>query len=169
MHLYVYNGNMHPVYVQPAPRGLGEGPDPIDIHVGQRLKARRVMLGLSQEKLAESLGLTFQQIQKYERGANRISASRLYHLSRVLDAPVSFFFDDLAGHGDYAVPDTAGTTLHESGSDASYEADPLKRDETLRLVCAYYRHHDPETRRRFIELMEMTSRFPATRKPATDS
>src|SRR5919107_3688638 len=72
-----------------------ETPNPIDVRVGARLRLRRMMLGLSQEKLAEMIGLTFQQVQKYERGANRIGASRLYELSRVLDVPVSFFFDDI--------------------------------------------------------------------------
>ena len=68
----------------------GEGPHPIDIHVGARLRLRRTLLGLSQEKLGEAVGITFQQLQKYERGANRISASRLYHLALVLDVPVGF-------------------------------------------------------------------------------
>src|SRR5215204_866273 len=71
-----------------------ETPDPIDIRVGARLRLRRNMLGLSQERLGEAIGLTFQQVQKYERGANRIGASRLHELSRVLDVPVAFFFDD---------------------------------------------------------------------------
>src|ERR1051325_9254823 len=71
-----------------------EIPNPIDVRVGARLRLRRNMLGLSQEKLGEAIGLTFQQVQKYERGANRIGASRLHELSRVLDVPISFFFDD---------------------------------------------------------------------------
>jgi transcriptional regulator with XRE-family HTH domain len=72
--------------------GKGDKPNPIDVHVGSRVRLRRNMLGLSQEKLGEAIGLTFQQVQKYERGANRIGASRLHDLSRVLDVPVSFFF-----------------------------------------------------------------------------
>jgi len=68
-------------------------PNPIDIHVGSRVRLRRMMLGMSQEKLGESLGITFQQIQKYEKGTNRIGASRIQHISRVLSVPVSFFFD----------------------------------------------------------------------------
>ena len=75
-------------------RRKGDKPNPIDVHVGSRVRLRRNMLGLSQEKLGEAIGLTFQQVQKYERGANRIGASRLHDLSRVLDVPVSFFFDD---------------------------------------------------------------------------
>src|SRR6266481_2040021 len=76
-------------------RQRGDKPNPIDVHVGSRVRLRRNMLGLSQEKLGEAIGLTFQQVQKYERGANRIGASRLHDLSRVLDVPVSFFFDDM--------------------------------------------------------------------------
>src|ERR1700689_2171940 len=77
-------------------RGKGGGPNPVDVHVGARLRLRRTLLGMSQEKLGEAIGLTFQQVQKYERGANRVGASRLFDLSRVLDVPVSFFFDDIS-------------------------------------------------------------------------
>src|SRR6266480_1858410 len=76
-------------------RPKSDKPNPIDVQVGSRVRLRRNMLGLSQEKLGESIGLTFQQVQKYERGANRIGASRLPDLSQVLDVPVSFFFDDI--------------------------------------------------------------------------
>src|SRR4051812_16255430 len=72
-------------------------PDPVDVHVGQRLRVRRSLMGLSQEKLAESIGLTFQQIQKYERGMNRISAGRLYQFSKILDVPVTYFYDQITG------------------------------------------------------------------------
>src|SRR6201993_2349394 len=71
-------------------------PNPIDVHVGQRVRQRRTLLGMSQEKLAEAIGLTFQQVQKYERGANRVGSSRLFDLSRVLDVAVSYFFEDMA-------------------------------------------------------------------------
>src|ERR1700728_3825063 len=70
-------------------------PSPIDVHVGARIRLRRTLLGMSQERLGEALGLTFQQVQKYERGVNRVGASRLFDLSRVLDVPISFFFDDM--------------------------------------------------------------------------
>src|SRR5436309_15816317 len=70
-------------------------PSPIDVHVGSRIRLRRTLLGMSQERLGEALGLTFQQVQKYERGVNRVGASRLFDLSRVLDVPISFFFDDM--------------------------------------------------------------------------
>src|SRR5271167_338794 len=70
-------------------------PNPIDVHVGQRIRQRRTLLGMSQEKLAEAIGLTFQQVQKYERGSNRVSSSRLFDLTRVLDVPISYFFEDM--------------------------------------------------------------------------
>jgi len=94
-------------------RRKGDAPNPIDIHVGSRVRLRRNMLGLSQEKLGEAIGLTFQQVQKYERGANRIGASRLHDLSRVLDVPVSFFFDDMdpvrARRSNWSAPTTRST------------------------------------------------------------
>src|ERR1700733_2897255 len=71
-------------------------PNPIDVHVGQRVRQRRTLLGMSQEKLAEAIGLTFQQVQKYERGANRVGSSRLFDLARVLDVPVSYFFEEMS-------------------------------------------------------------------------
>src|SRR3954462_12063224 len=109
-----------------------EIPNPIDIRVGARLRLRRNMLGLSQEKLGEAIGLTFQQVQKYERGANRIGASRLHELSRVLDVPVSFFFDDTDPVRAPAIP--AG--FAEPPAEA-FESDPLRRPETVELVDAY--------------------------------
>ena len=125
-------------------------PNPIDIHVGGRVRLRRTLLGMSQEKLGESLGLTFQQIQKYERGANRVGASRLFELSRILDVPVSFFFDDMpeklrTGEGriSYGMTDQP---------QASLEPDPLTRRETLELVRAYYRITDAQVRKRLFEL-----------------
>ena len=95
-----------------APRRPGrrktDRPNPIDIHVGSRVRLRRNMLGLSQEKLGEAIGLTFQQVQKYERGANRIGASRLLELSRVLDVPVAFFYDETDPVRAPAIPSGSG-------------------------------------------------------------
>src|ERR671927_529699 len=107
-----------------------ETPHPIDIRVGARLRLRRNMLGLSQEKLGEAIGLTFQQVQKYERGANRIGASRLHEPSRVLDVPVSFFFDDTD-----PVRAPAAGVFAEPPAEA-FEDDPLRKPETLELVQA---------------------------------
>ena len=124
-------------------------PNPVDIHVGSRVRLRRTLLGLSQEKLGEAVGLTFQQIQKYERGANRIGASRLFEFSRILDVPVSFFFDDMPD-----VMSSGGQAVWGLGdqSQASLDPDPLTRRETLELVRAYYRIGDPQVRKRLFEL-----------------
>ncbi|MBL4747794.1 MAG: helix-turn-helix transcriptional regulator [Magnetovibrio sp.] len=126
-------------------------PRPVDIHVGSRLRQRRTLLGMSQEKLGEAVALTFQQIQKYERGANRIGASRLYQLSQVLDVSVSYFFEEMPGEvqktrGDYAAPENS--KLLESVQ----TSDPMARRETLELVRAYYRIEDPKVRKRVFEL-----------------
>ncbi len=127
-----------------------ETPSPIDVHVGSRVRLRRTLLGMSQEKLGQAIGLTFQQVQKYERGANRIGASRLYDLSRVLDVPVSFFFDDMSPESANAV------AAHKAGlaepAQAGFEADPMAKRETLELVRAYYKISDPNMRKRLFEL-----------------
>lgn len=126
-------------------------PNPIDVHVGSRVRLRRTLLGMSQEKLGEAIGLTFQQVQKYERGANRIGASRLFDLSRVLDVPVSFFFDDMPVDAATAPvdDDEAGG---EERSTGGFEPDPMAKRETLELVRAYYRINDPSVRKRLFEL-----------------
>lgn len=126
-------------------------PRPVDVHVGQRLRQRRTLLGMSQEKLGEAVNLTFQQIQKYERGANRIGASRLFQLGQVLDVSVSYFFEDMPGEvtktrGDYAAPDATAEL------EAVQTADPMARRETLELVRAYYKIEDPKVRKRVFEL-----------------
>ncbi|MDI3309119.1 MAG: helix-turn-helix transcriptional regulator [Acetobacteraceae bacterium] len=128
-------------------------PSPIDVHVGSRVRLRRTLLGMSQEKLGEALGLTFQQIQKYERGVNRIGASRLFDLARVLDVPIGFFFDDM--------PDSMGSGLTAprrpiglSDAQDGFEDDTLHRRETLELVRAYYRITDPSVRKRVFELIK---------------
>jgi transcriptional regulator with XRE-family HTH domain len=147
-------------------RRKSESPDPVDVQVGSRVRLRRNMLGLSQEKLGEAIGLTFQQVQKYERGANRISASRLHELSRVLDVPVSFFFDDTdpvrapAIPGGFAEPPAEG-----------FDSDPLRRRETVELVEAYYAIEDVAVRRRMFDLARAlaaearASEKPSVRKP----
>ena len=128
-------------------RQRSERPNPIDVQVGSRVRLRRNMLGLSQEKLGAAIGLTFQQVQKYERGANRIGASRLHQLSRVLDVPVSFFFEDKDTVRAPAIP--AG--FAEPPAEA-FEADPLRRRETIELVDAYYAIEDAAVRRRLLDL-----------------
>jgi transcriptional regulator with XRE-family HTH domain len=127
-------------------------PRAVDMHVGARLRLRRTLLGISQEKLGEAVGLTFQQIQKYERGANRVGASRLYEFSRVLDVPVSFFFDDM----NEKTRATRGRRIDPKslmdGDQTELESDPLARRETLELVRAYYKIEDPKIRKRLFEL-----------------
>lgn len=125
-------------------------PNPVDVHVGSRVRLRRTLLGLSQEKLGEAVGLTFQQIQKYERGANRIGASRLFEFSRILDVPVSFFFDDMTARG--KIGDSELASGLSDRPQAPLEPDPLTRRETLELVRAYYRIGDPQVRKRLFEL-----------------
>jgi transcriptional regulator with XRE-family HTH domain len=128
-------------------------PNPIDVHVGSRVRLRRTLLGMSQEKLGEALGLTFQQVQKYERGANRIGSGRLFHLSKVLDVPVSFFFDDLPeGQGGVAPP--ANLSGMSDTPVESFEAEAMSRRETLELVRAYYRITDAAVRKRVFELVK---------------
>lgn len=121
-------------------------PNPIDIHVGSRVRLRRTLLGMSQEKLGEAIGLTFQQVQKYERGANRIGASRLYDLSRVLDVPVSFFFDDMK--------EEIGGALRPGFSEApaDFDAKDLSKREILELARAFDRIKDEKVRKRILEL-----------------
>ena len=139
-----------PVRRRGATRQKLERPRPVDVHVGGRVRLRRTMLGMSQEKLGDAIGLTFQQVQKYERGTNRIGSSRLWELGKVLDVPVSFFFDDMP-------PEVAGTTqpaqpgLADSNSPA-YEPDTLAKRETLELVRAYYRIRNQKVRKRVFEL-----------------
>ncbi len=127
-------------------------PNPIDVHVGSRVRLRRTLLGMSQEKLGEAIGLTFQQVQKYERGANRVGASRLYDLSRVLDVPVGFFFDEMteevAGASPGQIRGNGGLPL----DGIEPELDPMAKRETLELVRAYYRISSPKVRKRIFEL-----------------
>ena len=139
--------NLQPAKADRMPPGI---PNPVDIHVGSRVRLRRTLLGLSQEKLGEAVSLTFQQIQKYERGANRIGASRLFEFSRILDVPVSFFFDDMAERAKVREGQEAVGLADQP--QAALEPDPLTRRETLELVRAYYRIGDPQVRKRLFEL-----------------
>lgn len=130
-------------------------PSPIDVHVGSRVRLRRTLLGMSQERLGEALGLTFQQVQKYERGVNRVGASRLFDLSRVLDVPISFFFDDMPDSLASSVgqPLSRRATGYSDASDG-FGDDTLSRRETLELVRAYYRITDPAVRKRVFDLIK---------------
>lgn len=121
-------------------------PNPIDVHVGSRIRLRRTLLGMSQEKLGKAIGLTFQQVQKYERGTNRVGSSRLFQIAKELNVPVSFFFDDMAGE-----PQGAPQLAEEA---APFEANPLANRETLELVRAYQRVTDPALRKRIQDLVK---------------
>lgn len=123
-------------------------PNPIDVHVGSRIRLRRNMVAMSQEKLGDSLGITFQQIQKYEKGTNRVGASRLQAISDILQVPVAFFFEG-APSGPEA-SDTKG--LAEAGS-ANYVVDFLNTTEGLQLNRAFIKIGDPKVRRRVIDLV----------------
>lgn len=139
---------------------------PFDIHLGQRIRLRRTLMGLSQEKLGEALGLTFQQVQKYERGANRVSASRLRDLARVMNVPIGFFYDDVPG----SLSDSSTMASNMTGfaeASTSFGGPPPKRPdrpsddvalftrkETIDLVRAYYRVPDEGVRKRMLDLIK---------------
>jgi transcriptional regulator with XRE-family HTH domain len=126
-----------------------KAPNPIDKHVGSRVRMRRMMLSMSQEKLGDALGLTFQQVQKYEKGTNRIGASRLQQISNVLQVPVAFFFE--------GAPDLSGGGRQAGGKDApspAYVADFLATSDGLALTKAFMRINDAKLRRRIVDLVE---------------
>ncbi len=130
---------------------LSKKPDPIDVHVGSRVRLRRTMLGFSQEKLGERLGITFQQVQKYEKGANRIGASRLQNIASVLNTPISFFFDD--------APGTGLQTNHgfEEEEASSYVVNFLSSSEGLQLNRAFIKIKDPQVRKKIVDLVKSLS------------
>lgn len=118
----------------------------VDVHVGARLRQRRTLLGMSQSKLGDSVDLTFQQVQKYERGSNRVSSSRLFEFAKVLDVPITYFFDEMPsnvagkpGRGRKKVADEATSTKEGKN--------PLIKRETLELVRAYYKIREADTRK----------------------
>ena len=136
-----------------APVRARGGPEAMDVHVGGRVRHRRKMLGMSQEKLGEALGLTFQQVQKYERGANRISASRLYCISEVLNVPINYFFEDIYH-----------CFARERGKSGRAEVkaqldDDLVRREALELARWYSQIKDPKVRRRIFDLIEQLGKL----------
>jgi transcriptional regulator with XRE-family HTH domain len=136
--------------IVPEPVATKKSPNPTDRHVGARVRMRRMMLSMSQEKLGDALGLTFQQVQKYEKGTNRIGASRLQHISRILQVPISFLFE--------GAPEIPGQTtgMGEAPSPA-YVADFLSTSEGLALTKAFTRIQDGKLRRRIVDLVEEIS------------
>jgi transcriptional regulator with XRE-family HTH domain len=126
-----------------------KAPNPIDKHVGSRVRMRRMMLGMSQEKLGDALALTFQQVQKYEKGTNRIGASRLQQISHILQVPVAFFFEG-APH----LADGMMTESMESAPSPTYVSDFLATSDGLSLTKAFMRIPDPKLRRRIVDLVQ---------------
>jgi transcriptional regulator with XRE-family HTH domain len=125
-----------------------KAPNPIDKHVGSRVRMRRMMLSMSQEKLGDALGLTFQQVQKYEKGTNRIGASRLQQISHILQVPVAFFFEGAPSTGAHVADG-----MREAPSPA-YVSDFLATSEGLSLTKAFMRIKEPKLRRRIVDLVE---------------
>jgi transcriptional regulator with XRE-family HTH domain len=126
-------------------------PNPIDVHVGNRIRLRRTLLGTSQVALAEAIGLTFQQVQKYEKGVNRVSSSRLVDIASALDVDVSHFFQEMARDVQNQTPSMLMSA--KALPEIDQEKDPMVRRETLELVRAYYRITDPAVRRRLADLV----------------
>jgi len=144
--------------VKPQRTGVGRGrkAHAVDAYVGQRMRQRRVLLGMSLEQVADALDLTYQQVQKYERAANRISAGRLFAISQVLDVPVSFFFDGV----------DAGTVAGAMPADSAAPTDSddrrvMEKRETLELLRAYYHISDRNMRRRLVDLIRAVSNAPS--------
>lgn len=133
--------------LKPVPTGKKGRANSIDENVGMQLRQRRALLGMSQEKLAEQVGITFQQIQKYENGANRISASRLYEFSKVLDIPVSFFFETSNENLLAGFSDNEQTPFEGRG-------DIMNRKETLELIRTYYSIENPKLRKDLFKLVK---------------
>jgi transcriptional regulator with XRE-family HTH domain len=131
----------------------GRKPNPVDVHVGSRVRYRRMIIGMSQEKLGEKMNLTFQQIQKYEKGTNRIGASRLFQLSKILEVPVGYFFED-------AFPGSAPSHASQSFQESEQEGfilDFVNSREGLDLNRAFAKIQDPKVRRRIIDLVRALS------------
>src|SRR5262250_1881318 len=125
-----------------------KAPNPIDKHVGSRVRMRRMMLSMSQEKLGDALGLTFQQVQKYEKGTNRIGASRLQQISHILQVPVAFFFEgapDLPNGGDHGL---------NGAPSPAYVSDFLATSDGLSLTKSFMRIKDAKLRRRIVDLVQ---------------
>ena len=128
---------------------MSKEPNPIDRHVGNRVRMQRNLLCMSQEKLGEALGITFQQVQKYEKGVNRISASRLQQIAQILNAPPSFFFQNAPGQADNGAAPAGFSDMASS----QYVVDSLSTSEGLQLNRAFARISEPKTRKRIVELV----------------
>lgn len=126
-------------------------PHPVDVYVGKRLRMRRTILGMSQDAIGSAIGVTFQQVQKYERGINRMGSSRLFDFSRILGVPVSYFFEGYDQEAEPSIEYAAG--MREELPD-DFEHEKLTSRETLEMMRAYYRISDPQVRKRVFELVK---------------
>jgi transcriptional regulator with XRE-family HTH domain len=145
---------------KPSGRMASKGfPNPIDVHVGARIRLRRTLLGISQTTLAEAMGLTFQQVQKYEKGMNRVSSSRLVDMANALDVSISYFFEDMSATVQRQTPSELMRTKQRP--DNEQEKDPLAKRETLEFVRAYYKIEDPAVRKRVFELTKAVAKADA--------
>ena len=124
----------------------------IDLHVGKRIRLRRTLLGLSQDQLGQALNITFQQVQKYERGANRVSASRLWDISQILDTDISYFFDEMSEETQALSP--RRISRGDADGDIDQSRDPMARRETLELVRSYYSIKQPHVRKRISDMVK---------------
>jgi transcriptional regulator with XRE-family HTH domain len=130
----------------------GKKPDPIDAHVGSRVRLRRMLVGMSQERLGESMGLTFQQVQKYEKGANRIGASRLHHIAKLLDVPVGYFFDEAP-----AVEERSTTPGLSEPESEEFVLEFLNTREGLELNRAFTKISSAKVRKCVVDLVRSLS------------
>ena len=126
----------------------------IDMHVGKRIRLRRALLGMSQEQLGSELDITFQQVQKYERGANRVSASRLWDISQILDSPINYFFDDMSENTMRSSPRRVSRGADDVDLSDEQTKDPMARRETLELVRTYYSIKTPLVRKRVSDMVK---------------
>ncbi|MBI1328193.1 MAG: helix-turn-helix domain-containing protein [Alphaproteobacteria bacterium] len=136
----------------------GDEPHPVDIFVGNRLRERRAIMGLSQSELAQKAGITFQQIQKYELGKNRISASRLYDFSKILNTPIDYFFEQVERH--VVKTDKYEYGFSDQAQDEFEGADSAQKRETTQLLKAYYAIDDDSVRKNFMKMMRQMSGVP---------
>lgn len=126
----------------------------IDMHVGKRIRLRRTLLGMSQEQLGSELDITFQQVQKYERGANRVSASRLWDISQIIDSPINYFFDDMSENTMRSSPRRVSRGADDVDLSDEQTKDPMARRETLELVRTYYSIKTPLVRKRVSDMVK---------------
>lgn len=134
---------------------MSKSPNPIDIHVGARVRLRRMMIGMSQEKLGESLGLTFQQVQKYEKGANRIGASRLFTIASIIDVPIEFLFEDMPKSVTATLP--SGPALSKSDDEVAPVMEFVASREGLDLNSNFSRIESRAKRKALVELVKTLS------------